>query len=162
MQLLWKSPAIPYLESKEREIMNKVGEESRDKPDRKTVKSSGTGDTLKYWRKVLYERKKELAALRADANATATSVEEAANRVKESEAKIEVFTNAKGQAKQLRYADNERNNSERKADDAAKAETERQMAELTHRYAMGKILYCDYIDEQERIQLEGIERRMLI
>ena len=27
---------------------------------------------------------------------------------------------------------------------------------------MGKILYCDYIDEQERIQLEGIERRMLI
>ena len=162
MQLLWKSPAIPDLESKEREIMNKVGEESRDKPDRKTVKSSGTGDTLKYWRKVLYERKKELAALRADANATATSVEEAANRVKEAEAKIEVFTNAKGQAKQLRYADNERNNSERKADDAAKAETERQMAELTHRYAMGKILYCDYIDEQERILLEGIERRMLI
>ena len=142
--------------------MNKVGEDSRDKPGRKTVESSGTGDTLKYWRKVLYERKKELAALRSDANATATSVEEAAKRVKEAEAKIEVFTNAKGQAKQLRDADKERKNRERKADDAAKAETERQMAELTHRYAMGKILYCDYIDEQERIQLEGIERRMLI
>jgi hypothetical protein len=36
------------------------------------------------------------------------------------------------------------------------------MAELTHRYAMGQILYSDYVDEQERIQLEGIERRMLI
>lgn len=153
---------IKELQFKEREIMNKVGEDSRDKPDRKTVESSGTGDTLAYWRKVLDERKKELAALRSDANATATSVEEAAKRVKEAEAKIEVFTNAKGQAKQLRDADKERKNSERKADDAAKAETERQMAELTHRYAMGRILYCDYIDEQERIQLEGIERRMLI
>lgn len=153
---------IKELQFKEREIMNKVGEDSRDKPDRKTVESSGTGDTLAYWRKVLDERKKELAALRSDANATATSVEETAKRVKEAEAKIEVFTNAKGQAKQLRDADKERKNSERKADDAAKAETERQMAELTHRYAMGRILYCDYIDEQERIQLEGIERRMLI
>ena len=153
---------IKELQFKEREIMNKVGEDSRDKPDRKTVESSGTGDTLAYWRKVLDERKKELAALRSDANATATSVEEAAKRVKEAEAKIEVFTNAKGQAKQLRDADKERKNRERKADDAAKAETERQMAELTHRYAMGRILYCDYIDEQERIQLEGIERRMLI
>lgn len=46
--------------------------------------------------------------------------------------------------------------------DAAKAETEQQLAELTHRYAMGQILYCDYVDELERIQLEGIERRMLI
>jgi TP901 family phage tail tape measure protein len=58
--------------------------------------------------------------------------------------------------------DKARRERERKANDAAKAETEQQLAELTHRYAMGKILYCDYIDEQERIQLEGIERRMLI
>lgn len=55
-----------------------------------------------------------------------------------------------------------RRERERKANEAAKAETEQQLAELTHRYAMGQVLYCDYVDEQERIQLEGIERRMLI
>lgn len=48
------------------------------------------------------------------------------------------------------------------ANDAAKAITEQELAELTHRYAMGKILYCDYIDEQERIQLDDLDRRMLI
>lgn len=153
---------IKELQRKESEIMNKIGEESVVQPDQKKDVSSGTGDTLAYWRKVLAERKKELAALRSDANATAAAVEEAAKRVKEAEAKIEVFTAAKEQAKLQRDEDKVRRDNERKADDAAKAETQRQMAELTHRYAMGRILYCDYIDEQERIQLEGIERRMLI
>ncbi|MBO5628644.1 MAG: phage tail tape measure protein, partial [Aeriscardovia sp.] len=151
------------LRSKEDEIMRKIGEESQ-------APTGGTGDgnsspgadTLSYWQGVLKQRKKELAALRADANATAAAVEEAAKRVKEAEAKVEIFTNAKGHAREESAADKARRDQERKANDAAKAETERQLAELTHRYAMGKILYCDYVDEQERIQLEGIERRMLI
>ena len=75
---------------------------------------------------------------------------------------MEIFTGTKAGTKQERAEDKARRERERKANDAAKAETEQQLAELTHRYAMGQILYCDYIDEQERIQLEGIERRMLI
>ena len=75
---------------------------------------------------------------------------------------MELFTGRKAAAKEERAEDKARRERERKANDAAKAETEQELAELTHRYAMGQILYCDYVDEQERIQLEGIERRMLI
>ena len=119
-------------------------------------------DTRSYWEQELKDRRAKLQAMRDDANATAAEVEKASQAVKEAESKMEIFTGAKAGAKQERAEDKARRDRERKANDAAKAETEQQLAELTHRYAMGKILYCDYIDEQERIQLEGIERRMLI
>ena len=119
-------------------------------------------DTRSYWEQELRERREKLKAMRDDAKATAADVEKASQAVKEAEDKMEIFTGAKAGAKQQRTEDKARRERERKANDAAKAETEQQLAELTHRYAMGKILYCDYIDEQERIQLEGIERRMLI
>lgn len=119
-------------------------------------------DTRSYWEQELKERRLKLKAMRDDANATAAEVEKASQAVKEAEDKMEIFTGAKAGAKQERAEDKARREHERKANDAAKAETERQLAELTHRYATGNILYCDYIDEQERIQLEGIERRMLI
>ena len=119
-------------------------------------------DTKSYWAEQLKARRKHLAELRKDATATAEVIEKASKDVKEAEDKMEIFTGAKAGAKQERAEDKARRERERKANDAAKAETEQQLAELTHRYAMGQILYCDYIDEQERIQLEGIERRMLI
>lgn len=119
-------------------------------------------DTRKYWEQQLKDRRAQLKALREDSTATAEAIEEAAKKVKEAESKMEAFTGHKEYVKAERDKDRERRERERKADDAAKAETERQLAELTHRYAMGQILYCDYLDEQERIQLEGIERRMLI
>lgn len=119
-------------------------------------------DTRSYWEQELKDRRAKLQAMRDDANATAAEVEKASQAVKEAESKMEIFTGAKAGAKQERAEDKASRDRERKANDAAKAETEQQLAELTHRYAMGKILYCDYIDEQERIQLEGIERRMLI
>ena len=119
-------------------------------------------DTRSYWEQMLKERRAKLKALREDAKATAADIEDAAKDVKEAEDKMEIFTGAKAGAKEERAEDKARRERERKANDAAKAETEQQLAELTHRYAMGQILYCDYIDEQERIQLEGIERRMLI
>lgn len=119
-------------------------------------------DTRSYWEQELKERREKLMAMRDDAKATAADVEKASQAVKEAEDKMEIFTGAKAGAKAERQEDKARRERERKANDAAKAETEQQLAELTHRYAMGKILYCDYIDEQERIQLEGIKRRMLI
>lgn len=119
-------------------------------------------DTKSYWAEQLKARRKHLSELRKDATATAEVIEKASKDVKEAEDKMEIFTGAKAGAKQEREEDRARRERERKANDAAKAETEQQLAELTHRYAMGQILYCDYIDEQERIQLEGIERRMLI
>lgn len=119
-------------------------------------------DTRKYWEQQLKDRRAQLKALREDSTSTAEAIEEAAKKVKEAESKMEAFTGHKEYVKAERDKDRERRERERKADDAAKAETERQLAELTHRYAMGQILYCDYLDEQERIQLEGIERRMLI
>ena len=115
-------------------------------------------DTKSYWAEQLKARRKHLAELRKDATATAEVIEKASKEVKEAEDKMEIFTGAKQESAE----DKARRERERKANDAAKAETEQQLAELTHRYAMGQILYCDYIDEQERIQLEGIERRMLI
>lgn len=125
--------------------------------------NNGTNfDTRSFWEQELKDRRAKLKALRDDANATAAEVEKASQAVKEAESKMEIFTGAKASAKQERAEDKARRERERKANDAAKAETEQQLAELTHRYAMGQILYCDYIDEQERIQLEGIERRMLI
>lgn len=144
-------------------------------PLNETEEKTGVGsapsnyDTHSYWEAELKARREKLKALRDDAKATAADIEKAAQAVKEAEDKMETFTGAKASAKQQqasarqqRIEDKTRREHERKADDAAKAETEQQLAELTHRYAMGKILYCDYIDEQERIQLEGIERRMLI
>ncbi len=119
-------------------------------------------DTKDYWQQQLSERKAKLDALRADAAATAKDVEEAAKAVNEAQTKMQLFTPTKQWKKEQHDRERERREQQRKADDSAKAETERQLAELTHRYAMGKILYCDYIDEQERIQMEGIERRMLI
>ena len=125
--------------------------------------NTGTNfDTRSFWEQELKDRRAKLKALRDDANATVTEVEKASQAVKEAEGKMEIFTGAKAGAKQERAEDKARRERERKANDAAKAETEQQLAELTHRYAMGQILYCDYVDEQERIQLEGIERRMLI
>ena len=125
--------------------------------------NTGTNfDTRSFWEQELKERRAKLKALRDDANATAAEVEKASQAVKEAESKMEIFTGAKAGAKQERTEDKARRERERKANDAAKAETEQQIVELTHRYATGKVLYCDYIDEQERIQLEGIERRMLI
>ena len=150
------------LGNKQSEIMRKIADESQLPTGSGGNNDGPAADTLSYWRGVLKQRQKELANLRADANATATAVEEASKRVKEAEAKVELFTNRKNNIKEEREEDRIRREQERKANDEAKAETERQLAELTHRYAMGKILYCDYIDEQERIQLEGIERRMLI
>ena len=119
-------------------------------------------DTRKYWEQELKDRRAKLKTLRDDAKATAADIEAAAKEVKEAEDKMEIFTGAKAGAKQEHDKDKARRERERKANDAAKAETEQQLAELTHRYAMGQILYCDYVDEQESIQLEGIERRMLI
>lgn len=149
------------------ELMGKVAEDAV-----KTVKEAGGGnkddegnknyDTRSYWEQELKDRRAKLKALREDAKATAADIENAAKNVKEAEDKMEIFTGAKAGAKQESEEDRARRERERKANDAAKAETEQQLAELTHRYAMGQILYCDYIDEQERIQLEGIERRMLI
>ncbi len=150
------------LGNKQSEIMRKIADESQLPTGSGGNNDGPAADTLSYWRGVLKQRQKELANLRADANATAAAVEEASKRVKEAEAKVELFTNRKNNIKEEREEDRIRREQERKANDEAKAETERQLAELTHRYAMGKILYCDYIDEQERIQLEGIERRMLI
>ena len=132
-------------------------------PKKETEEPTGPSlDTKEYWQQQLDERKAKLDALRADAASTAKDVEEAAKAVKEAESKMELFTPTKQIKKELRDRERERREQLRKADDAAKAETEQQLAELTHRYAMGKVLYCDYVDEQERIQLEGIERRMLI
>ncbi len=119
-------------------------------------------DTRLFWEQELEARRAKQKQLRDDAKATAADIDKAAKDVKEAEDKMELFTGAKAGAKQERAEDKARRERERKANDAAKAETEQQLAELTHRYAMGQILYCDYIDEQERIQLEGINRRMLI
>ena len=119
-------------------------------------------DTRGYWEKELDARREKLKKLREDAKATAADIEKASNDVKEAESKMEAFTGTKADAKKTREQEKTRRDNERKANEAAKAQTEQELAELTHRYAMGQILYCDYVDEQERIQLEGIERRMLI
>lgn len=148
------------------ELMGKVAEDAartvRDTADNNGTETQSNLDTRKYWEQELKDRRAKLKALREDAKATAADIEAAAKDVKEAEDKMEIFTGAKAGAKEERAEDKARRERERKANDAAKAETEQQLAELTHRYAMGQILYCDYIDEQERIQLEGIERRMLI
>lgn len=115
-------------------------------------------DTRSYWEQELKIRRDKLKALRDDAKATAADIDKALQSVKEAESKMETFTGARAGT----AADKDRRERERKANDAVKAETEQRIAELTHRYAMGKILYCDYVDEMERLQLEGIERRMLI
>ena len=148
------------------ELMGKVAEDAartvREATENDGSETQTDFDTRKYWEQELKNRRAKLKALRDDAKATAADIEAAAKDVKEAEDKMEIFTGAKAGAKQERAEDKARRERERKANDAAKAETEQQLAELTHRYAMGQILYCDYIDEQERIQLEGIERRMLI
>jgi len=148
------------------DLMTSVAEDAV-KTVRKAREGSGNTstdnlDTRSYWELQLKERREKLKAMRDDAKAMAAEVEKASNAVKEAEDKMEIFTGAKAGARKQRQEDKDRRERERKASDAAKAETEQRLAELTHRYAMGKILYCDYIDEQERIQLEGIERRMLI
>lgn len=148
------------------ELMSKVAEDAV-----KTVKEANSGDdddtrsdydTRSYWEEELNARREKLKRLREDAKATAADIDKAAKDVKEAEDKMELFTGAKAGAKQERAEDKARRERERKANDAAKAETEQQLAELTHRYAMGQVLYSDYVKEQERIQLEDIERRMLI
>lgn len=148
------------------ELMGKVAKDAaksvREAAGDGSEKKDTNFDTRSYWEQELKDRRAKLQAMRDDANATAAEVEKASQAVKEAESKMEIFTGAKAGAKQERAEDKAIRDRERKANDAAKAETEQQLAELTHRYAMGKILYCDYIDEQERIQLEGIERRMLI
>ena len=150
--------AIELMREVARDAAQSVREASGDGSE-----NTGTNfDTRSFWEQELKDRRAKLKALRDDANATAAEVEKASQAVKEAESKMEFFTGAKAGAKQERAEDKARREHERKANDAAKAETERQLAELTHRYATGKVLYCDYVDEQERIQIEGIERRMLI
>lgn len=148
------------------ELMGEVARDAaksvRDAAGDDSSNTNNDFDTRSYWEKELKERRARLKALRDDARATAAEVEEASKAVKEAEDKMEIFTGARAGARQESAEDKARRERERKANDAAKAQTERELAELTHRYAMGQILYCDYIDEQERIQLEGIERRMLI
>lgn len=129
------------------------------------VKSGGVGnDTKEYWKNELDKRKARLNELRADAKATATEIKEAEKQVKEAQSNYDVFTPKVTKSGRGGHSTKSKEDIEKerlkKADENAKAETERLMAELTHRYAMGRILYCDYIEEQERIQLEGIERRM--
>lgn len=157
--------AIELLSSVAKEAATSVKEVTKGS----STDTKSNYDTRSFWLQELKDRREKLKALRDDAKATAADIEKAAQAVKEAEDKMETFTGAKASAKQQqasarqhRFEDKTRREHERRADDAAKAETEQQLAELTHRYAMGKILYCDYIDEQERIQLEGIERRMLI
>lgn len=130
----------------------------------KTVSEGNTNefDTKAFWEAELRARTAKLAELRKNANATRAEVERAQKSVEDAEKAVEAFTNRKGFTKEQNAEEKARRERERRANDAAKAQTERELAELTHRYAMGQILYCDYIDEQERIQLEGIERRMLI
>ena len=151
------------------EAIRLMGEVAKDAV--RTVQEAGEGsgdgnktnyDTRSYWEQELKDRRAKLKALREDAKATAADIDQAAKDVKEAEDKMELFTGNKATAKEERAEDKARRERERKANDAAKAETEQLLAELTHRYATGRILYCDYVDEQERIQLEGIERRMLI
>lgn len=150
------------------ELMEKVASEAAASV-RTAAAGNGTDsgkqtdyDTRGYWEKELEARREKLKKLREDAKATAADIEKASNDVKEAESKMEAFTGAKGDAKRTREQEKTQRDNEQKANEAAKAQTEQELAELTHRYAMGKILYCDYIDEQERIQLEGIQRRMLI
>jgi TP901 family phage tail tape measure protein len=151
------------------ELMGTVAKNAAETVKKAATGSKNTGksfDTRSFWEQELKERRAKLKALREDANATAADVEKASKAVKEAEDKMEIFTGAKARAKAERdrdkAMDKARHDRERKANDAAKAETEQQLADLTHRYAMGRIMYCDYVEEQERIQLEGIERRMLI
>lgn len=130
----------------------------------KTVSEGNTNefDTKAFWEAELKARKAKLDELRNTATATRAEVERAQQSVEDAEKAVEAFTNRKGFTKEQNAEEKARRERERRANDAAKAQTERELAELTHRYAMGQVLYCDYIDEQERIQLEGIERRMLI
>ena len=148
------------------EIMGEVAKDAvqtvREATSDNSENTGANFDTRSFWEQELNARRAKLKALREDAKATAADVEKAGKAVKEAEDKMEIFTGAKARAKAERAEDKARRERESKANDAAKAETEQQLAEVTHRYAMGKILYCDYVDEQERIQLEGIERRMLI
>lgn len=148
------------------ELMGKVAKDAaksvREAAGDGSENTSTNFDTRSFWEKELKDRRAKLKAMRDDANATATEVEKATQAVKEAESKMEAFTGAKASAKETAKQEKTLRENERKANEAAKAQTEQELAELTHRYAMGQILYCDYVDEQERIQLEGIERRMLI
>lgn len=130
--------------------------------DNNPVQGKSNYDTRSFWESELKSRRDKLKQMREDAKATAADIDKADQAVKEAEDKMEIFTGAKAGARANREQYKIQRENERRANDAAKAETEQQLAELTHRYAMGKILYCDYIDEQERIQLEGIERQMLV
>lgn len=116
-------------------------------------------DTKAYWQREIEARRKKLSQLRADAKATAADVEKAAQAVKEAEDKMSVFTRT---SHTNPTSPNSPTKEKRRANDAAKAETERELAELTHRYAMGEVLYSDYVQKQEDIQKEGLRKRMLI
>lgn len=148
------------------ELMEKVAHDTITESEKSSTKtetdSKSNFDTLSYWQQELKARQDKLKSLRADAKATAADVEKAAQAVKEAEDKMEVFTGAKASAKAGRKEDNARREAQRRANDAAKAQTERELAELTHRYAMGEVLYSDYIQKQEEIQKEGLRKRMLI
>lgn len=135
----------------------------------KLIKGKSDYDTRSYWEAELKARREKLKQMREDAKATAADIEKADQAVKEAESKMETFTGAKAAAKSAheaskaeRDAERDRREKERKANDNEKAFTEMQLAELTHRYAMGQVVYKDYVREQERIQKEGIKRRMLI
>ena len=124
--------------------------------------ADSTMDTQAYWQQQLDTWNKKLADLRNNASATATEIEEAAKHVKEAQDKVELFTNRKQLDKQEKKEEDEKKKRLKAANDAAKAETEQRMAALTHQYAMGEVTYRDYVKQQEQIQREGIERRMLI
>jgi TP901 family phage tail tape measure protein len=127
-----------------------------------TASDANGNDTLAYWQGQLDEWNKKLSDLRGNASATASEIEAAQKKVKEAQDKVDLFTNRKNLTKQEKKEEDERKKRLKKADDAAKAETEQRLAALTHQYAMGQVAYRDYVKQQEQIQLEGISRRMLI
>lgn len=148
------------------EMLGKIAKEGAEKTAAAAGEDNKKGqslyDTKAYWEKELEARREKLKKMRADAKATAADVEKAAQAVKEAEDKMEIFTAAKANGKKETKEDNARREAQRKANDAAKAQTERELAELTHRYAMGEVLYSDYVQKQEEIQKEGLRKRMLI
>lgn len=173
------SATIASLESKKNELsakikqademINKLGNvakstinDTKGDAPKEDYNSNAAYDTKSYWENELKIRRQKLKILKEDAKSTSKEIEDAAEAVKQAEDKMEIFTGAKAGAKQAREEDNERSARQKKADDLEKAETERLTAELTHRYAIGKTTYRDYIRELERIQLDGIDRRMLI
>lgn len=155
------------------ELLGKVAKNSAktvaNTTDTKYTDNKSNYDTRSYWEAELKARREKLKEMREDAKSTAAEIEKADQAVKEAESKMETFTGAKAAARSASAAshaerDDERDRRERlrQANDAEKAATEQMIAELTHRYAMGEIVYSEYVKKQQDIQLDDLDRRMLI